>query len=42
MIPKRFTQENEDETRHEVRNNTENTQEKLQAVEGKFDDALWP
>ena len=34
-------QGNEDETRHEARNNTENTQ-KLQAAEGKFDDALWP
>ena len=41
MIPKRFTHENENETHHEARNNTENTQEKLQAVAGKFDDALW-
>ena len=40
MIPKRFTHENENETHYEARNNTENTQEKLQAVEGKFDDAL--
>ena len=31
-------QENEDETRHQARNNTENTQDK----QGKFDDALWP
>ena len=34
-------QENGDRTRHEARNNTENTQ-KLQAAEGKFGDALWP
>ena len=34
-------QENGDETRHEARNNTENMQEKLQAAEGKSDDALW-
>ena len=34
-------QGNEDKTHHEARNNTENTQEKLQAAEGKSDDALW-
>ena len=31
-------QENEDETRHQAGNNTEN----MQGKQGKFDDALWP